>query len=90
MIDLRSVWPLDSQLICDAVRESGRLLVIDEDFERFGLSGDVAAVVLEAGIGLKFGRVCTHETIPYAGYLEDAALGSGERIVKAVQKLVEG
>jgi len=45
--------------------------VVDEDYEGFGLSGELAAVVLEAGIPCKYGRVCTQTTIPYARRLED-------------------
>ncbi len=89
VIDLRSVWPLDIDLVCEAVAKSGRLLVVDEDYERFGLSGELAAIVLEAGINLKFGRVCTQETIPYARHLEDQVLPNVERIRQAAIQLME-
>jgi len=42
------------------------MLVIDEDYEGFGLSGELAAIVLEAGISVKYARVCTQTTIPYS------------------------
>ena len=72
VIDLRSIAPLDRSTICEAVAKSGRLVVVDEDYEGFGLSGELAAVVLEAGIACKYGRVCTQTTIPYARQLRGA------------------
>ncbi len=88
VIDLRSVAPLDTQTVCDAVRQTGRLLVVDEDYRGFGLSGELAAVVLEAGIAFTYGRVCTETTIPYAREMEDAALPNAARVADAARKLV--
>lgn len=90
VIDLRTVTPLDETAVCEAVARSGRLLVVDEDYERFGLSGELAAVILEAGLTVKYGRVCLQDTIPYARHLEDEALPNTRRIVEAALKLVEG
>ncbi|MEI7846674.1 MAG: transketolase C-terminal domain-containing protein [Chloroflexota bacterium] len=89
VLDLRSVSPLDKSAICSEVSHTQRLLVIDEDYEGFGLSGELAAVALEAGLQFKFARVCTQTTIPYARHLEDATLPNLDRIVKACLKLME-
>jgi pyruvate dehydrogenase E1 component beta subunit len=63
-------------------------LVVDEDYETFGLSGELAAVVLEAAVPVKFGRVCTQTTIPYAHHLEDETLPNVKRICAAARELV--
>jgi pyruvate dehydrogenase E1 component beta subunit len=89
VIDLRTVCPLDVELVCEAVARSGRLLVVDEDYQGFGLSGELAAVALEAGISVKYARVCTTGTIPYAPHLEDRALPNTERIMAAGLRLME-
>jgi pyruvate dehydrogenase E1 component beta subunit len=89
VVDLRTVSPLDKTAVCEAVAQTGRLLVVDEDYEGFGLSGELAAVVLEAGISFKYARVCTEGTIPYARHLEDQILPNTERIYKSVRKLME-
>lgn len=88
VIDLRSVRPLDEAAIVASVQRTGRLLVVDEDYSQFGLSGEVAAVVAEAGVPVRFARVCTEDTIPFARHLEDAALPNVARITAAVQRLV--
>jgi pyruvate dehydrogenase E1 component beta subunit len=88
VIDLRTVAPLDKDAVCETVARTGRMLVVDEDYRAFGLSGELAAVVLEAGIRCQYGRVCTEGTIPYARDLEDEALPNVARIAAAAEGLV--
>jgi pyruvate dehydrogenase E1 component beta subunit len=82
VIDLRTVSPMDREAVCRSVSITGRLLVVDEDYKEFGLSGEAAASVLEARLPVKFGRVCTEETIPYSRELEDEVLPGTNRIVQ--------
>jgi pyruvate/2-oxoglutarate/acetoin dehydrogenase E1 component len=89
VIDLRTVSPLDRDAMCEAVSRSGRLLVVDEDYRDFGLSGELAATLLEVGIPFRYGRVCTEVTIPYSRELEDGVLPNTKRIVDPAQKLME-
>ncbi len=87
VVDLRSVAPLDSDAVVGAARATGRVVVVDEDYIRGGLSGEIAAVLAEAGVACGFARVATEATIPYARHLEDAALPNVERIVDAARRL---
>ena len=89
VIDLRSVQPLDREAVCEAVGRSGHLLVVDEDYRDFGLSGELAATVLEAGIQARFSRVCVEGTIPYDRRREQRALPNVERITAAAVSLLE-
>jgi len=89
VLDLRSVSPLDKEKIFEAVAQTGRMLVVDEDYCGFGLSGELAAVVMEENIQCKFARVCTETTIPYARHLEEKTLPNTDRIVKAAVRLME-
>ena len=89
VLDLRTVSPLDKETLCDELRHTGRLVVVDEDYEGFGLSGELAAIALEAGIEIEYARVCTQMTIPYARDLEDEVLPNVNRIVGASRKLME-
>ena len=88
VIDLRTVRPLDTETVCESVGATGRLLIVDEDYEAFGLSGEVAAVALEGGLEFGFARVCTRDTIPYARRLEDDALPNVDRIRAAARQLM--
>jgi pyruvate dehydrogenase E1 component beta subunit len=88
VLDLRSVVPLDIVNIRNSVKKTGAVIVIDEDYMRFGLSGEISASLLEEGLSFKYGRVCTEDTIPYAIKLEEQVLPNTERIVnKALEVL---
>ncbi|NIS81874.1 MAG: pyruvate dehydrogenase [Anaerolineales bacterium] len=89
VLDLRTVSPLDTETVCAQVAKTARMLVVDEDYEGFGLSGELAAVILEAGIPVRFARVCTQETIPYAQRLEGQVIPNVERIVNAALTLLD-
>jgi len=86
VIDLRSVFPLDKETIVEEVATSQRMLVVDEDYQHFGLSGELAATVLEEGISFKYERVCTQQTIPYSRKREDEILPNTKRILAAAKK----
>ena len=88
VLDLRTVSPLDRQALCEQVDHTRRLLVVDEDYEGFGLSGELAAVALEAGLSFQYERVCTRTTIPYARDLEDETLPNVKRILEACSRLI--
>ena len=89
VLDLRTLSPLDKGTLREQVAKTKRLLVVDEDYECFGLSGELAAVVLEAGIPVKYARVCTQTTIPYAYHLEKETLPNVERICASVRQLMD-
>jgi acetoin:2,6-dichlorophenolindophenol oxidoreductase subunit beta len=89
VLDLRTVSPLDDQTLLASAAATGRLLVVDEDYRNFGLSGELAARMLESGLSAKFARVCTEETIPYNRELEDKTLPNTGRIVEAALKLLD-
>lgn len=88
VLDIRTISPLDRAALCEAAARTGRVLVVDEDYEAFGLSGEIAAVLLEEGLSVGYERVCTRETIPYARRLEDEALPSTDRICAGARKLM--
>ena len=89
VLDLRTVSPLDKTAVREAAAQTGRLLVADEDYEGFGLSGELSAVVLEANISCKYARICTQTTIPYARHLEDQVLPNRQRIYASVKQLMQ-
>ncbi|MFC4002861.1 alpha-ketoacid dehydrogenase subunit beta [Prauserella oleivorans] len=92
VIDLRSLVPLDTDTILESVGRTGRLLVVDEDYLSFGLSGEVIARVAESDPGLlraPAARVAVPDVpIPYARPLEYAVLPTADRIRSAVLGLM--
>jgi pyruvate dehydrogenase E1 component beta subunit len=88
VVDLRSLVPLDRETILRSVAKTGRLVVVDEDYQSFGLSGEVIASVTEVDPGLLRApavRVANRDTpVPYAHALEYAVLPRPDRIEAAI------
>ena len=93
VLDLRSLVPLDRQAILSTVAKTGRLVVVDEDYQSFGMSGEVVATVTDTDPSLLRApavRVAVPDVpIPYAHVLEQAVLPGAERIEAAVRRLVD-
>ena len=88
VIDLRSLVPLDRDAIVSSAVKTGRLIVVDEDYQSFGLSGEVIAAVAEHDPSAlrHVSRVCVPDVpIPYAHQLEYAVLPTPDRIEAAVR-----
>ena len=47
VLDLRTIVPLDREAIVASVAKTGRLIVVDEDYRSFGLTGEIIATVAE-------------------------------------------
>jgi pyruvate dehydrogenase E1 component beta subunit len=88
ILDLRTVVPLDTKNIKNSVEKTRAVIVVDEDYKQFGLSGEIAASLLEEGVSFKYDRVCTENTIPYSLKLELQELPNTERIVKKALSLL--
>lgn len=88
VLDLRTISPLDKASLCETAAKTRRVLVVDEDYEAFGLSGEVAAILAENDLSVRYGRVCTQNTIPYARRLEDEVLPNAGRICAGARKLL--
>ena len=84
VIDLRSLVPLDRGTILESVAKTGRLVVVDEDYQSFGLSGEVAATITDVDPGMlraPIVRVANPDVpVPYAHSLEYAVLPRQDRI----------
>lgn len=50
VIDLRTVKPLDRDLILNSVKKTGRLVVADVGWQSFGISGEITALVAESAL----------------------------------------
>lgn len=91
VLDLRSLVPLDREAILTSVGKTGRLVVVDEDYLSFGLSGEVVATVADVDPGLlvmPVQRVAVPDVpIPYAHDLEYAVLPRQDRIEKAIHSV---
>jgi acetoin:2,6-dichlorophenolindophenol oxidoreductase subunit beta len=94
IIDLRTIVPLDKASILNSVRKTGRLLIADEDYLSFGLSGEIAAIIAENldSVSLKapISRLAVPDVpIPFSRPLEKFVIPQVDSIVSAAIKLTE-
>lgn len=93
VIDLRTLVPLDRAAVLASVRKTGRLLVVDEDYLSFGLTGEIAALVAEHldSVALKapVKRLAVPDVpIPYSRPLEQFVIPQVNAIVAAATQLM--
>jgi len=92
VIDLRTVKPLDQEMILNSVRKTGRVVVADVGWKAFGVSAEIAALVVENAFdALKAPvlRVALPDCpAPASRNLEEAYYPTVEDIVQAVRKII--
>ncbi len=92
VIDLRSLKPLDRDAIWESVSRTGRLVVVDEDYLSFGMSGEVVATITDRDpsvLRAPVQRVAVPDVpIPYAHGLEHVVLPNTSRIEAAIRAVL--
>lgn len=88
VLDLRSIVPLDRDAILQSVAKTGRLVIVDEDYKSFGLSGEIVATITDTDPTLlkaPVQRVCYPDNpVPYARVLEYECLPTRDKIEAAI------
>ena len=78
ILDLRTLLPLDTEAIYDAVRKTGKVIVLHEDCMTGGVGGEIVALISEncfEFLDAPVKRVASMDTpIPFAGQLEEQFL----------------
>ena len=92
VVDLRTLSPLDTALVLESVRKTGKLLIVHEDNITGGVGAEIAALVADQAFDYLDGpvsRVCGPDvpTMPFAQTLEDAYMPGAESILAALRKL---
>ncbi|WP_235026522.1 alpha-ketoacid dehydrogenase subunit beta [Dietzia lutea] len=89
VIDVRSLVPLDTTTILEAVRSTGRLITVEENPRLCGWGAEICSIVVEeifSSLTAAPVRITTpHIPLPHAGVLEDAAIPSVDRIMETVR-----
>jgi pyruvate dehydrogenase E1 component beta subunit len=92
IIDPRTLVPFDKEAVTKSVKKTGRLVVVDEDYDRCGFASWIAAIVADECFGYldaPIKRVTTPTVpIPFSPVLEKEILPNAEKIIKAVKEVV--
>ena len=92
VIDLRTIYPLDEELILKSVKKTGRLVVVDSAWKFCGVGGEIIATVTEKAFNylkVKPLRVTLPDCpAPSSRVLENAYYLSEKEIIKAVKSIL--
>ena len=92
VIDLRSLWPWDKEVVLESVNKTGRLVVAHESVAVGGFGAEIIATVSEKVGGLLQGRIrrlgAPRSLIAYAPNLEDKMRVTSAMISDAVRELM--
>jgi pyruvate/2-oxoglutarate/acetoin dehydrogenase E1 component len=94
VIDLRSIVPLDRETILASVRRTGRLVVVDDDYQSFGVSAEIIATASEGAFAaLKAAprRVAFPDIpIPFSPALERPLMPDANKVAAAARQACKG
>jgi pyruvate dehydrogenase E1 component beta subunit len=94
VIDLRTIKPLDEQIVLESVKRTGRLLVVDTSWAKAGVCAEIGCLVAEKGffdLKAPVRRVGLPDLPAPAGYtLEQFYYPDAARIATAGRELVTG
>jgi pyruvate dehydrogenase E1 component beta subunit len=92
VVDLRTLVPLDKESIVNSIKKTHRVLIVDEDYLSYGMSGELVAIVAEEALDYLDAppkRLAVPDVpIPYSRPLEQFVLPSVDKILAAARELV--
>ena len=78
VVDPRTMWPLDEKTLIESAKKTSRAIVLDEGYERYGVTAELASVIatgafydLDAPVK-RMGAI--HVPIPFSPPLEDVTV----------------
>jgi 2-oxoisovalerate dehydrogenase E1 component len=93
VIDLRSLLPLDSDLIVESVKKTGKILVVHEDKVFSGFGAEIAAQIADIAFEHLDGPIMrvgsTFTPVGFNRILEKATLPNEDKIFDSLKKLAE-
>ena len=93
VLDLRSLYPLDTKMIIKTAKKTGRVVVVHEAHQFGGFGGEIVSTITDSEaffyLDAPVKRVgALHCPIPFNPYLEAQVLPSIERIEETVRSLL--
>ena len=91
VVDPRTTVPLDKQTLIDSAKKTSRAIVIDEGYERYGVTAEIASVIAEGAfyyLDAPVRRIGAMDVpVPFSPVLEDLTIPNAEAVVEAAKAL---
>ena len=91
IIDPRTTFPLDKQAMIDSAKKTSRAIVMDEGYERYGVTAELAAIIAEGAfyyLDAPVKRMGAMDVpIPFSPVLEDQTVPTPTGVVELAKTL---
>ncbi|HEX9532065.1 MAG TPA: alpha-ketoacid dehydrogenase subunit beta [bacterium] len=91
VVDPRTTVPLDTRTLVDSAKKTSRVIVVDEGYQRYGVTAELAAVIGEGAfhyLDAPVRRVGALDVpVPFSPVLEDLTVPTSERVVETAKVL---
>jgi pyruvate dehydrogenase E1 component beta subunit len=91
VVDPRTTVPLDTQTLIASARKTGRAIVVDEGYQRYGVTAELASVIAEGAffdLEAPVQRLGASDVpVPFSPVLEDVTVPTAERVA-AIAKTI--
>ncbi|MGB6175598.1 MAG: pyruvate dehydrogenase complex E1 component subunit beta, partial [Methylocella sp.] len=92
VVDLRTIRPMDSAMIIQSVKKTGRCVTVEEGWPQSGVGAEIMAKIMEGAfdyLDAPVIRICGKDVpMPYAANLEKLALPNAGEIVAAAKAVL--
>src|SRR6266542_367907 len=91
VIDPRTTFPLDKPALIDSAKKTSRVIVVDEGYERYGVTAEIAAVIAEGAfyhLDAPVKRIGAMDVpVPFSPVLEDLTVPSEKAVFEMAKTL---
>ena len=91
VIDPRTTWPLDKQTLIESAKKTGRAIIVDEGYNRYGVTAELASTIAEGAfyyLDAPVKRMGAMDVpVPFSPVLEDLTVPSAQRVFEAAKTL---
>jgi pyruvate dehydrogenase E1 component beta subunit len=91
VIDPRTTVPLDKQTLIESAKKTSRVIVIDEGYERYGVTAEIASVIADGAfyyLDAPVKRMGAMDVpVPFSPILEDQTVPTPETVFEMAKTL---
>ena len=94
IIDPRTLVPLDEKTILNSAKKTGRVIVVDEGHQNFGVTAEIASRISEKAFYYLDAPVvrmgAMDVPVPFSPVLEDLTVPTAEKVASNARKIIAG
>jgi len=91
VIDPRTMYPLDRDTLIESAKKTSRVIVVDEGYERYGVTAEIAAVVADGAFYFLDAPVkrmgAMNVPVPFSPALEDLTVPTADAVMEVAKTL---